>query len=165
MDFSGYTSFLDVYNPATDAWSALTGSAVPHSNPAGGVINGKLYVAGGYEGSGTTPGTLMEVYDPATNAWTTKAPMLLAVQYPASAVISGKLYVFGGNDGTSDVTAVQVYDPIRNTWAISPPSVPVAGQGFGSDVIYGIAFVVGGNQTNGTILGTNDLYFQSPTIP
>jgi len=162
--FNGYTNFLDVYNPATDTWSGLTGSAVPHSNPAGGVINGKLYVAGGYEGSGATPGAVVEVYDPATNAWTTKTPMPIPVQYPASAVISGKLYVFGGSNGTTSVTTVQVYDPVKNSWVVTTPSVPLAGQGFGSDVLYGIAFVVGGNQ-NSTILGTNDLYFQLPSIP
>jgi N-acetylneuraminic acid mutarotase len=163
-DAFGYLNLLDVYDPATDAWTSLAGSSVPHQRPAGGVINGKLYVAGGADANGN-PGSLVEVYDPSTNAWTTLASMQSAVVSPAAAVIAGKLYVFGGYNGTVSLTTVQVYDPIKNSWTITTPSVPVAANGSRSDVLYGIAFVVGGQNDSGTTLGRNDLYFETPSIP
>ena len=43
----------------------MTGSASAHYYPAFGVINGKFYVAGGYDGTQYTK--VLEVYDPATN--------------------------------------------------------------------------------------------------
>jgi|HubBroStandDraft_6_1064221.scaffolds.fasta_scaffold304507_1 N-acetylneuraminic acid mutarotase len=163
-DGFAYRNLLDVYDPATDAWTSLAGSSVPHQRPAGGVINGKLYVAGGADANGN-PESLVEVYDPATNAWTTLASMPSAILSPAGAVIAGKLYAFGGYNGTMSVTTVQVYDPIKNSWTITTPSVPVVANGSRSDVLDGIAFVVGGQNDSGTFLGTNDLYFQAPSIP
>src|SRR4030081_3751152 len=82
--YSGYANYLDVYDPATNAWTNLPGSASAHSAPAIGAINGKLYVAGGLDGSGNLT-NVVEVYDPATNSWTTLAHMPIAVRaQPAS---------------------------------------------------------------------------------
>jgi len=56
-----------------NAWISLPGSASAHAAPAIGVINGKLYVAGGLNGSGELTNVL-EVYDPAANSWTNWRP-------------------------------------------------------------------------------------------
>lgn len=162
--FSGFSNYLDVYDPASNTWTSLPGSSAAHGSGAGGVINGKLYVAGGDDASGHLQ-TLTEVYDPYTNTWTTLAPMIKGVSTPASAVINGKLYVFGGSNGTRDITTVQVYDPITNTWSSTRPVVPIAANNFASDVLYGIAFVVGGSSAAGTLLDTNYLYLEPPSIP
>ncbi len=128
------------------------------------MINGKLYVAGGGSSGSGTITAVLEAYDPSTNAWTTLAPMPSPVGDAASTVIDGKLYVFGGYNGTSSVATVQVYDPLRNTWSVTTPYLPAAAYASGADVLYGIAFVVGGEGNSGG-QGTNDLYFQCPSIP
>jgi N-acetylneuraminic acid mutarotase len=156
-------SNLLAFDPSTNQWSSLASMPGPRYQSAAAVINGKLYVAGGFNGSGTLQ-NLVEAYDPYVNTWTTLAPMPHGVANPASAVIDGKLYVFGGYNGTNDVTTVQVYDPIKNTWSKTKPTVPIAPDSFGCDVLYGIAFVVGGS-ISGTFLSTNYLYFESPSIP
>jgi N-acetylneuraminic acid mutarotase len=41
----------EVYDPATDTWASLSPMTVAREYAAGGVINGKLYVAGGVNGT------------------------------------------------------------------------------------------------------------------
>lgn len=45
-----------VYDPAANSWTPLAPSATPY-HPAGAVVNGLLYMAGGYDVSGGTPFT------------------------------------------------------------------------------------------------------------
>jgi N-acetylneuraminic acid mutarotase len=123
------------------------------------VINDKLYVAGGLNGTGALT-KVLEVYDPVANTWTTLAHMPAAVQFPASVALNGKLYVFGGNNGTSDVATVQVYDPHKNQWRILS-SLPSALSGSSGVVVYGLAFMEGGDGS-GT---TNQYVAITPSIP
>ena len=74
--FPGVSPSKGVEGPAAAPDSPAVAS---HNAGAGGVINGKFYVA--------------------TNARTTLSPIPKTVRETASAVIDGKLYVFGGNDG------------------------------------------------------------------
>ena len=74
------------YNPATNLWATKQSAPHFHSNGAGGVINGKFYVAGG---QGVAA---LDRYDPATDTWTTLAP-LPAAGTARGAVLQGKLYV------------------------------------------------------------------------
>src|SRR5260370_28032967 len=91
----------------TAARSAVTGSSVPiqagingewttrtpiptvQIQPASGVINGQLYVAGGHDAAGQAVAAL-EVYNPGTATWTAKTPMPAAINAAASAVIDGR---------------------------------------------------------------------------
>src|SRR5258708_19668572 len=63
----------EVYNPGNDSWSAisLTGFT-PRRNMAVGVINGKIYVAGGNDSAGQ-PVAPVEVYDPGSYTWASLA--------------------------------------------------------------------------------------------
>ena len=103
---------------------------------ASGVINGKLYVAGGQ-----TLATL-EVYDPATDTWTTKAPMPTARFGVGGGVINGKLYVVGGDNG-SKLATLEVYDPATNTWTTKAP-MPTPRSLPGAVAIDGKLYVAGG---------------------
>jgi N-acetylneuraminic acid mutarotase len=112
-------------------------------NAAGGVINGKLYVAGGW--SGVSLATL-EVYDPATNTWATKAPMTTARDGAAGGVINGKLYVVGGDIAQNQKLAtLEVYDPAADTWT-AKASMRTPRSGPGAAVIDGKLYVAGGCQ-------------------
>lgn len=68
----GTTGALEAYDSVSNTWSILTPMPTPRSNAATGVIDGKLYVAGGI---GPCPPcdqyATLEVYDPAANSWTT----------------------------------------------------------------------------------------------
>jgi len=84
---------------------------------AGGVINGKFYVAGGVGRDGALTKQL-HIYDPATNKWTAGASMPTARASGDGAVLNGKLFVLGGYDR---IRTVEAYDPVRNVWASKAP--------------------------------------------
>lgn len=72
--FGGVANFAYVYDPALNVWSPVATMNFQHADTAAvGVINNKIYVAGG-----VNPGMQqreLEVYDPAANTWTILAPM------------------------------------------------------------------------------------------
>jgi N-acetylneuraminic acid mutarotase len=54
------------YDPATDTWTARSPIPTPRGEAAGAVVNGKIYIIGGYENSYQSAGSnKVEVYDPA----------------------------------------------------------------------------------------------------
>jgi hypothetical protein len=59
---------LEVLDTRTDTWWPLAPMLVDRALFASGVINGKIYVAGG-ERMGAIALSSGEVYDPATNVW------------------------------------------------------------------------------------------------
>ena len=97
----------------------------PRACPVLSVVNGKIYVIGGFTvaGSQFPPASTVEAYDPATDTWTQKADMpnprvALANNAPA---VNGKIYVIGGWAGfvrrvNNGLSTVEVYDPATDTW-------------------------------------------------
>jgi N-acetylneuraminic acid mutarotase len=95
------------------------------------VIDGKIYVIGGYSGKlifRTDGGysidsiSSAEVYDPPTDKWTTLASMSTTRSWLQTEVINGKIYAIGGmnvkvrdSEGKS-LSSTEVYDPSTNTW-------------------------------------------------
>jgi N-acetylneuraminic acid mutarotase len=108
-----------VYDPNSNSWSARASSHYVHSLTAAvGVINNKIYVAGG---TGTASQRELEVYDPVANTWTVKTPMSVARNHTAGGVIDGKFYVVGGRGGVNSANALEVYNPATNTWSTLAP--------------------------------------------
>jgi hypothetical protein len=61
---------------------------------ASAVLNGKLYVIGGYY-LGFESTTSVQVYNPATDTWALAHPLPYVVNHNSAAVAGGKLYSFG----------------------------------------------------------------------
>jgi len=122
------------------------------------VINGKLYVPGGWTISPPLPNSSLFIYDLATNTWTSGASMPILSACGASGVINDKLYVTTACDGFSGYRSfLHVYDPVANSWTALPSSPNAHGvPAFG--VIGGKLYVVGGNDAAGVIRGTLDVY-------
>ena len=93
------------YDPANNTWVARRAAPHYHRNGAGGVINGKFYVAGG---GGSAD---LDVYDPATDTWRTRAPLPTAGR-AIGAVLGGRLFVIVGLGSERRAYA---YDPGTNT--------------------------------------------------
>ena len=101
------------FNPATNTWAARKSAPHYHRSGAGGVIGGKFYVVGGFNGS--QPVADLDVYDPATDTWTTRAPIPTAGGAIGTA-LQGKLYVMAGSKA-------YVYNPGTNKWnSIAAPT-------------------------------------------
>ena len=59
---------VERYDPVMDAWEAVAPTAVARNQPRVPVLDGKLYVVGGYDGDTGNSSSSVERYDPATNA-------------------------------------------------------------------------------------------------
>ena len=129
------------YDPRTNTWATDVPSAPgAHVSGAGGVINGKFYVAGGRGRDGQDSDRL-DMYDPATNRWTTLAPMPTARSGVAGAVLGGRLYIIGQTNVEPGElqNQVEAYNPATNTWTTRAP-LPGVGRG---DLAAGRVFLEG----------------------
>ncbi len=129
-------SINEVYDPATDTWTAKTPMPTKRFGLTASVVDGKIYLIGGtaqivdfstpvFHFSSSVFG-LNEAYDPATDTWTTKAPLPTAVYGYASAVVDGRIYVFGGEDYTDEQGVIfcnftQIYSPQTDSWSQGAP--------------------------------------------
>ena len=77
-------------------------------------LNGKLYAAGGYDGSVFLK--TVECFNPKTNKWTTVQSMNLKRSRVALVATYGKLYAIGGYDGCANLSSVEMYDPETDKW-------------------------------------------------
>jgi N-acetylneuraminic acid mutarotase len=99
---------LEVYDPATNAWTTKAPMLTPRDRAGGAAINGLFYVTGG---AGSSDNRTVEVYDPASNSWATKAPLLTGRSDLAAGVVGGKLYAVGGYNGVTLLGNSEAYTP------------------------------------------------------
>jgi N-acetylneuraminic acid mutarotase len=128
LSFGAASNNLSVMDPAAGTWTQLAPATDGRQAPGHGIIDGKLYIAGGFTGDGATDPKL-EIYDIASNTWTTGPAEPAPAWGGASAVLDGKLYLIGGcTDSDCDSTdAASVYDPSTSTWSqIAPYPVSIA---------------------------------------
>ena len=112
---------------------------------ASGVIDGKLYLAGGLNAAEEVVATLL-VYDPGTNTWAEKTPMPTARAFSAGAVLDSQLYVVTGiaDFESPPISTVEVYDPVTDTWRAAAP-IPTGRDRLGEvEVIAGKLYAAGG---------------------
>ena len=113
------------YDPSTNTWATRTSAPHFHRHAAAGVINGKLYVAGGALDF-AQPNAYLDVYDPATNMWKTLAPLPTGNTLASGAVVGNKLLVvsWAYNNGSPTIRTYS-YDPAINKWTAkaSPPNL------------------------------------------
>ena len=122
------------------------------------VYDNLIYCIGGAVGNNQYVGN-NEVYNPSTDTWQTKASMPTPRADLSACVVNGKIYLIGGQVYSSispyyvETDANEVYDPTTNTWSTAAP-IPSAVYGYGSAVINGKIYIVGGSKSPGTV-GTN----------
>ncbi|HWC74581.1 MAG TPA: kelch repeat-containing protein, partial [Gemmatimonadales bacterium] len=108
------------------------------------VLNGKLYVIGGYNNHGLGVLSTVEVYDPATDTWTTDTPLPSGRYGATAAAINGKIYVAGGSDANGTMAATLFeFDPATHAWTTKQP-MPTNRYLTAGAVLNGSLYVVGG---------------------
>ncbi|MEE2777377.1 MAG: kelch repeat-containing protein [Acidobacteriota bacterium] len=108
---------VDIYDPATDSWSAGPSLPKGHSHAEGGtfVHGGKIWMVGGH----TTAAGESKKIDPGIltlapgGEWRHVATLPMPLSSPAAAILGGKLYVAGGSPTGSSVQA--------DMWVIDAP--------------------------------------------
>ena len=89
--------------------------------PAAALLDGKIYVIGGF-GTTTNVATAdVRVYDLDTKTWSEAAPLPAARGGHAAAVLDGKIHVVGGGNDVSTLALHSVYDPAADRWTEAAP--------------------------------------------
>lgn len=92
------TNVIEVYDPATDQWTDAGRAPIRRSGMAGGVYQGKIYVAGGeyQDWEGAKAFWAVESFDPSTGRWDTLPRMQLAHHGFAAGFLGDSFHVVGG---------------------------------------------------------------------
>jgi N-acetylneuraminic acid mutarotase len=127
---------VQIYDPATDTWSA--GKPMPVAGDAingYGVVGGKVYVFG----------NPTYAYDPATDSWSSPLSPAPPIAAPASAVIGDRIYLFGGKSPAGQIVAdVWEYDASSDSWARKSPMPTAVWHWPAASVVSNITYVLGG---------------------
>ena len=155
---NGYT---EEYDPTTDKWRER--APMPDGGTHNGiaVLDGKIYVAGGFAGNRhTLPTPAMYAYDTATDAWRKLAPLGGPLGSVSLTAVDGRIHAFGGRVMGEDVTVGthEVYDPKTDKWRAAA-AMPLARDHAGIWVVDGKVHIFGG-RTGGseTSVPQHDVY-------
>ncbi len=119
------------------SWRAGTPSPLTRSEGSGAVVNGKVYVFGGFLNDSLAVTRQMDVYDPASNSWSRAADIPVTMTHASAAVDGHTIWVAGLflHDGVSSSALVYKYNADTNTWS-QGPSLP-DGRGAGAMAVVG----------------------------
>jgi len=112
----------EVYDAATDTWTALAPMPVPAGDTyATAGYNGRVYVFGGATTASNAISNV-QIYDVATDSWSAGAPMPTARGAAMAGACAGVLVVFGGFDGATGATfsTTEIYNPVTDSWTTGP---------------------------------------------
>lgn len=156
---SGLLSSLEIYNPATNSWSA--GASMPVATRGLSFAlgsNGLIYAISGFTSNAITQAFS---YNPATNSWATLASIPGGVwEGAAAATANGKVFVFGGEpvNTASSSNTTRIYDIATNTWssgAVMPVAVKQHSAVTGND---GKIYILGGRSNSGAPVNNVQVY-------
>src|SRR5437764_477391 len=78
---------------AQEIWTNLAPLPQPQCEAGTDVLDGKIYVLGGWSTNSSETWNAVQIYDPATNKWSAGPKMPVGVNHNGAAVAGGKLYV------------------------------------------------------------------------
>ncbi len=142
-------STVDVYDIATDTWTAVAPLNVARSDLVAVAHGGKIYAIGGW--NGTSQVATMEVYDPTTNTWTVVAPMPTPRSNLVADVKGNTIYAIGGYSPLLNTN--EAYNIAKGTWSTRAPMITARAE-MDSAIIGDKIYVIGGG-IFGALVGGN----------
>ena len=150
-----YLDTVYEFDPLNPGWTQKSSMPTQRSAGAWGIIDGKVYVAGGRPPHGND----FAAYDPVADSWSALPDLPTQRNHLAAGAIEGKLYVAGGRFGGgvgSEMTAIlEVFDPGTNTWERRAP-MPTARGGVNGIAVNGCLYTFGGEGNDDHPLGVFD---------
>ncbi|MEL6428860.1 MAG: kelch repeat-containing protein [Planctomycetota bacterium] len=114
------------YDPATDTWDTAGPAPMPVAKRGMEAVtapNGRIYVFGGYNASGSVTYDSMHVYDPVTNSWSSGPTMPRPRRnFAAIKDCDGYIFLYGGNSTSSlPEPAVDCFNTNTGAWEATNP--------------------------------------------
>ena len=150
-------STVEVYDPKTNTWERLADMPTPRTRAGAAVVNGIIYVFGGYNGIDNRLVNLkfldvVEAYNPQTDTWMRQQNMSGPRIQSGLGAVEGKIYCIGGSVHPLDkepgdpgrIDLVEVYDPATDMW-VKRARMPTKRDGFGVGVVNKRIYAIGGS--------------------
>jgi len=166
---TGQTTIQAAYNSIGSNQAALlvtpgfvfTGSlnTARENHTATLLTNGKVLIAGGFDGSNSASATA-ELYDPVAGTFSATGNLNTAREYQTATMLNdGKVLIVGGFDGTNSATAsAELYDPVAGTF--SPTGSLNIARGYHTATLLsnGKVLIAGGVDSTNSVSATAELY-------
>ncbi|KAH9399579.1 hypothetical protein TYRP_017565, partial [Tyrophagus putrescentiae] len=110
------------YDYQLNQWSTVKDMKIGRTDASATVINGFIYIAGGWSGGGTIEQSVAK-YCPKTDTWSEVASMTTARYHFALTFFAGRLWAIGGlgGDNLQLLCSCESYDLVTNTWREEAP--------------------------------------------
>lgn len=151
--FSGFDQYTvhttekcEVYDPQTNQWSYLVDMPLPVTHAGVAVDGDKVYVSGGFTGSGANS-SLLQIYHTTTNTWSNGPELPAPSGGNALVRVGRRLHSFGGvkEDRQTGATThfVLDLDAPQNGWTSAAP-MPDPRCHFAAAAVAGRIYALGG---------------------
>jgi N-acetylneuraminic acid mutarotase len=151
----------DEYDPATDTWRARTPMPEGGTHNSIAVLDGKIFIAGGFAGrQHTLPTASVHSYDPATDTWRKLAPLSDVRASISLTAVDGKIHALGGRVMGEDMTIAthEAYDPKADAWKAAAP-LPSSRDHAGLWAVDGKIYLFGGRTAGSdSSVALNEIY-------
>ena len=159
---------FQIYSVNSEAYATTTqtswtiGSSMPSARTevAGAVLDGKIYVIGGFEEGGKAT-NIVEVYDPQADRWNRISPLPIPLEHTAVSKYNGKLYVVGGytviDDKRTPTDKLFSYDPSTDKWT-ELKSMSEARGALTANFVDGVLYAIGGEDSSLNTLKKTEAY-------
>ena len=147
---------VEVYDPKNNSWERVADMPTPRTSAETAVVNGTIYVCGGYNGIDNRAVNLkfldiVEAYDPQKDTWTRKKGMSGARVAFGMGAVAGKIYSIGGSVHPLDqepkaplrIDLVEAYDAATDTWG-KRAKMPTRRSGVKAAVVRDAIYAIGG---------------------
>ena len=138
-----YLASVEQYDPSTNVLTGRGTLTAPRSGHSACLLDGKIYVAGGFNRNGLLGST--EIYDPASDQWVPGPSLNHVRENHQCFVLNGRIHVVGGY-GTGGVP-MEIFDPQHpeEGWVVQESAAPRL-EGAAVHVANGRAYLIGGFQ-------------------
>ena len=149
-------STVEVYDPKNNSWERVADMPTPRTSAETAVVNGTIYVCGGYNGIDNRAVNLkfldiVEAYDPQNDTWTRKQGMSVPRVDFGMGAVAGKIYSIGGSvhpldrepEAPGRIDLVEAYNPATDTW-VKRAKMPTRRSGVKAAVVRDAIYAIGG---------------------
>ena len=146
------------YDPDDDTWSELAPLPEGLNHAAAAVLEGNLYVIGGYRGSSFRGIDAVHVLGLSGGEWQVGPPLPTPRGALAAAVLDGRIHAIGGVDAEGRRSgAHEVFDPIEGRWS-KAADLPTPRDHLAAAAVGGEIVVLAGRNAVSAVLTATEIY-------